>query len=182
MSYGAAKAALENYTMSASTELAPFGITANVVHPPVTDTGWVTDDVRAFVAASPDHHHVAAPAEVGRGHRLAVHRRRPPRHRQRHPPPVTARRDGSSERTVSSVAPDLPKKWRRRAAPCHGRLRPYWSWLDTQSPAMIALDSDVSPASTTAAQISANFFTFPLPKQPSISRHSRWVANPVPPP
>ncbi len=64
VSYGAAKAALENYTMSASIELAPDGITANVVYPPVTDTGWVTDDVRAFVAASTDHHHVAAPADV----------------------------------------------------------------------------------------------------------------------
>lgn len=63
-SYGAAKAALENYTMTASIELAPHGITANVVHPPVTDTGWVTDDVRRFVAESLDHHHVAEPAEV----------------------------------------------------------------------------------------------------------------------
>jgi 3-oxoacyl-[acyl-carrier protein] reductase len=64
VSYGAAKAALEHYTMSASVELAPLGITANVVHPPVTDTGWITDDVRRFVAASPEHHHVAQPAEV----------------------------------------------------------------------------------------------------------------------
>ncbi len=64
VSYGAAKAAMENYTMAASTELAPLGITANVVHPPVTDTGWVNDDVRAFVAASSELHHVAAPAEV----------------------------------------------------------------------------------------------------------------------
>ncbi len=64
VSYGAAKAALENYTMSASIELAGDGITANVVYPPVTDTGWVTDEVRAFVAASPDHVHVAEPAEV----------------------------------------------------------------------------------------------------------------------
>ena len=64
MSYGAAKAALENYVMSAAAELAPYGITANIVHPPVTDTGWVTDDVRAFVATSPDHHHVAAPSDV----------------------------------------------------------------------------------------------------------------------
>jgi 3-oxoacyl-[acyl-carrier protein] reductase len=64
VSYGAAKAALENYTMSASIELAPVGITANVVYPPVTDTGWVTDDVRAFVAASSDHHHVAQPDDV----------------------------------------------------------------------------------------------------------------------
>ena len=64
VSYGAAKAAHENYVMSAAAELAPFGITANVVHPPVTDTGWVTDEVRAAVAASSELHHVAAPAEV----------------------------------------------------------------------------------------------------------------------
>ena len=63
-SYGAAKAALENYTMTAAIELAPDGITANVVHPPVTDTGWITDDVRQFVAESEDHVHVADPAEV----------------------------------------------------------------------------------------------------------------------
>lgn len=63
-SYGAAKAALENYTMTASIELADAGITANVVYPPVTDTGWVTDDVRRFVASSDDHVHVADPAEV----------------------------------------------------------------------------------------------------------------------
>lgn len=63
-SYGAAKAALENYTMTASIELAPRGITANVVYPPVTDTGWVTDDVRAFVERSADHWHVAQPEEV----------------------------------------------------------------------------------------------------------------------
>jgi 3-oxoacyl-[acyl-carrier protein] reductase len=63
-SYGAAKAALENYTMTAATELAPHGITANIVHPPVTDTGWVTDEVRAFVASSAEQHVVATPAEV----------------------------------------------------------------------------------------------------------------------
>lgn len=64
VSYGAAKAALESYTMSASVELASLGVTANVVYPPVTDTGWVTEDVRRFVAASPDHVHVAEPDEV----------------------------------------------------------------------------------------------------------------------
>ena len=64
VSYGAAKAALENYTMSASAELAADGITANVVYPPVTDTGWVTDAVRQAVAKSADHHHIAEPAEV----------------------------------------------------------------------------------------------------------------------
>jgi 3-oxoacyl-[acyl-carrier protein] reductase len=64
VSYGAAKAALENYAMSAALELADYGITSNVVHPPVTDTGWVTDAVREFVATSPDLFHVARPEEV----------------------------------------------------------------------------------------------------------------------
>ncbi len=64
VSYGAAKAALTHYTMSAAVELAPYGITANALHPPVTDTGWVTDPVRAFVAGSREHVRVAAPAEV----------------------------------------------------------------------------------------------------------------------
>ena len=64
VSYGAAKAALENYTMSASIELAADGVTANVVHPPVTDTGWVTDEVRAFVDTSSDHVHISEPREV----------------------------------------------------------------------------------------------------------------------
>jgi 3-oxoacyl-[acyl-carrier protein] reductase len=64
VSYGAAKAALENYTMSAASELAIIGVTANVVYPPVTDTGWVTDAVRQVVADSHDLHHVAEPDEV----------------------------------------------------------------------------------------------------------------------
>lgn len=64
VSYGAAKAALENYTMAASAELADRGITANIVYPPVTDTGWVTDGVRDFVAASSEHVHVADPGDV----------------------------------------------------------------------------------------------------------------------
>ena len=64
VSYGAAKAAQVNYTMSAAFELAPFGVTANMVHPPVTDTGWVTDAVREQVAASPALLHVASPGEV----------------------------------------------------------------------------------------------------------------------
>ncbi len=64
VSYGAAKAALENYTMSAAFELAPYGVTANAVHPPVTDTGWVTPAVRDAVAKSNELIHVASPDEV----------------------------------------------------------------------------------------------------------------------
>lgn len=64
VSYGAAKAAQENYTMSAALELAQFGITANIVYPPVTDTGWVTDEVRAGVERSRTLLHVATPEQV----------------------------------------------------------------------------------------------------------------------
>jgi 3-oxoacyl-[acyl-carrier protein] reductase len=64
VSYGAAKAAQVNYTMSAAFELAPFGVTANMVYPPVTDTGWVTDAVREHVAAAPTLVHVASPDDV----------------------------------------------------------------------------------------------------------------------
>lgn len=64
VSYGAAKAALTDYTLSAAAELASAGITANVVHPPVTDTGWVTQEVRDMVAGSNELVHVAKPSEV----------------------------------------------------------------------------------------------------------------------
>jgi 3-oxoacyl-[acyl-carrier protein] reductase len=64
VSYGAAKAAQVNYTMSAALELAPFGVTANMVYPPVTDTGWVTDEVREYAAGRRDLIHIATSEEV----------------------------------------------------------------------------------------------------------------------
>jgi len=64
VSYGAAKAALENLTMSAAYELADLGISANIVHPPITDTGWVTPAIAEEVARSEDMFHIATPEEV----------------------------------------------------------------------------------------------------------------------
>jgi 3-oxoacyl-[acyl-carrier protein] reductase len=64
-SYGAAKAALVSYSMTAASEMAADGVAVNVVYPPVTDTGWITDEVRQFVATDSQHHHVAEPDEVG---------------------------------------------------------------------------------------------------------------------
>jgi 3-oxoacyl-[acyl-carrier protein] reductase len=64
VSYGAAKAALENVTISAAYELADQGITANIVHPPVTDTGWITPAVEAVVERADDLFHIATPDEV----------------------------------------------------------------------------------------------------------------------
>ncbi|MBA3831146.1 MAG: SDR family NAD(P)-dependent oxidoreductase [Chthoniobacterales bacterium] len=64
VSYGAAKAALENFTMSAALELADIGVTANVVHPPVTNTGWVTPEIEAFVVRETNRTHIAQPGEI----------------------------------------------------------------------------------------------------------------------
>ncbi len=64
VTYGAAKIALENYTMAAATELGRRGVTANMIHPPITDSGWVNDGIRDFAATSTEHFHVAEPSEV----------------------------------------------------------------------------------------------------------------------
>ena len=50
--------------MSAAFELAHLGITANIVYPPVTDTGWVTDEVRRSVADHTDPMRIVGPEEV----------------------------------------------------------------------------------------------------------------------
>ena len=64
VSYGAAKAALESLTLSAAWELGEQGVTANLVHPPHTDTGWMTPEVeREAIAASPLGHY-AQPEDV----------------------------------------------------------------------------------------------------------------------
>ena len=62
VSYGAAKAAQVNFTLSAATELARFGVTANVVHPPITDTGWINQRTAAW--AQTGGHRVATPRQV----------------------------------------------------------------------------------------------------------------------
>ena len=64
VSYGAAKAALENYTMSAALELARRGVTANVVYPPPTDTGWITAKVRRYVDTRSDLIRIVQPDDV----------------------------------------------------------------------------------------------------------------------
>ena len=64
VTYGAAKQALVNYTMAAATELGRRGVTANMIHPPITDSGWVNDVIREFAATSSDHFHVAEPSDV----------------------------------------------------------------------------------------------------------------------
>ena len=62
--YGASKGALDRITLAAATELAHLGITANVVNPGATDTGWMTPEQLAAVAAATPLGRVGRPADV----------------------------------------------------------------------------------------------------------------------
>jgi 3-oxoacyl-[acyl-carrier protein] reductase len=64
VSYGASKNALESYTVAAAAELGRYGITANVLCPPATDTGWVTPDLAPELLRDGRRDHVATPEEV----------------------------------------------------------------------------------------------------------------------
>jgi 3-oxoacyl-[acyl-carrier protein] reductase len=62
--YGSSKAALDRITLAAAVELADLGITANVVNPGATDTGWMTPAQLEQVAAATPLGRVGTPADV----------------------------------------------------------------------------------------------------------------------
>lgn len=52
--YGASKGALDRITIAAARELGHLGVTANVINPGPTDTGWITDELAGqLVEATP---------------------------------------------------------------------------------------------------------------------------------
>jgi 3-oxoacyl-[acyl-carrier protein] reductase len=64
VTYGASKNALESYIVAAAHELGGYGITANTICPPPTDTGWITKEMAQQFSAMPPLFHVAKPDEV----------------------------------------------------------------------------------------------------------------------
>lgn len=50
--YGATKAAADRLTAAAAYELAPRGITSNVINPGPVDTGWMNDEHRAHASSA----------------------------------------------------------------------------------------------------------------------------------
>ena len=48
--YGVSKAALDRIVRAAATELGPRGIRANCVNPGPTETGWISDELRADIS------------------------------------------------------------------------------------------------------------------------------------
>ena len=64
VSYGASKNALESYTTAAAWELGRYGVTANVLCPPATDTGWITAEMAAEMARAAPLYHVGQPGDA----------------------------------------------------------------------------------------------------------------------
>jgi 3-oxoacyl-[acyl-carrier protein] reductase len=64
--YGASKGALDRIVLAAARELAPLGITANVINPGPTETGWMTDDQRHQAAAQTPLGRVSTPEDCAR--------------------------------------------------------------------------------------------------------------------
>ena len=62
--YGASKGALDRIVIAAASELATQGITANVVNPGATDTGWMTEQQLVDVAAATFGGRAGLPTDV----------------------------------------------------------------------------------------------------------------------
>ena len=64
ISYGASKLAMEGYTRSAAQEFGQFGITVNTISPGAIQTGWLTPEMEAEIAASYPMRRVGEPADI----------------------------------------------------------------------------------------------------------------------
>jgi 3-oxoacyl-[acyl-carrier protein] reductase len=62
--YGASKGAMDRIVLAAAVELADLGITANVINPGATDTGWMTPDVEQLVRDRNLQPRIGLPSDV----------------------------------------------------------------------------------------------------------------------
>ena len=62
--YGASKGALDRIVLAAADELAGLGLTANVINPGPNDTGWMDDDVKAFIVERNLQPRIGTPADT----------------------------------------------------------------------------------------------------------------------
>lgn len=61
--YGASKGALDRIVLASARELAHLGITANVINPGATDTGWMTPKLQSRMATAIPLGRVGLPAD-----------------------------------------------------------------------------------------------------------------------
>src|SRR6516165_5358661 len=64
VSYGASKSALESYTRSAGRELARFGVTANLIAPGATQTGWITPALEKIILPNVPAGRIGQPEDI----------------------------------------------------------------------------------------------------------------------
>jgi 3-oxoacyl-[acyl-carrier protein] reductase len=62
--YGASKGALDRITIAASQEFASIGVTANVINPGPTDTGWMTSQLMTQVVSNTPLRRVGLPSDA----------------------------------------------------------------------------------------------------------------------
>jgi 3-oxoacyl-[acyl-carrier protein] reductase len=64
VSYGASKNALESYTRAAGKELARFGVTANLIAPGATQTGWITPALEKIILPDVPAGRIGQPEDI----------------------------------------------------------------------------------------------------------------------
>lgn len=64
VSYGASKNALESYTRAAGKELARFGVTANLIVPGATQTGWITPALEKIILPDVPAGRIGQPEDI----------------------------------------------------------------------------------------------------------------------
>ena len=64
VAYGASKGAMDRIVLAAAREFADLGITANVVNPGATETGWITPELRDHIVAGNPGGRVGLPADA----------------------------------------------------------------------------------------------------------------------
>lgn len=62
--YGASKGAMDRIVLAAAVELADLGVTANVVNPGATDTGWMSPEIEQHVRSYNLQPRVGLPSDV----------------------------------------------------------------------------------------------------------------------
>jgi 3-oxoacyl-[acyl-carrier protein] reductase len=62
--YGASKGALDRITLAAAQEFAGLGITANVINPGPTDTGWMTPELKTRITEETPLGRLGVPDDV----------------------------------------------------------------------------------------------------------------------
>lgn len=62
--YGASKGALDRIVLAATHEFKHLGITANVINPGATDTGWMSDELKEIIKASTPGGRLGLPSDV----------------------------------------------------------------------------------------------------------------------